>query len=83
MQKCGRDDCPLDLPPAYPGSNGPVIKGTTVELLAKCQLISKGRIKVFICNRNEQKYICISALAYKKRSNQKVVQVNQSQNEIL
>ena len=39
--------------------------------LTKGQLISKGLFKVFICTKNEQKYFCISALAYKKRSNQK------------
>ena len=38
---------------------------------SKGQLISKGLFKVFICTKNEQKYFCISALAYKKRSNQK------------
>ena len=38
---------------------------------AKGQLISKGLFKVFICIKNEQKYFCISALAYKKRSNKK------------
>ena len=38
---------------------------------AKGQLISKGLFKGFICTKNEQKYFCISALAYKKRSNQK------------
>jgi hypothetical protein len=38
---------------------------------AKGQLISKGLFKVFNCAKNKQKYFCISALAYKKRSNQK------------
>ena len=39
---------------------------------AKGELILKGLFKVFICSKkNEQKYFCISALAYKKRSNQK------------
>ena len=37
----------------------------------KGQLISKGLFIVFICTKNEQKYFCVSALASKKRSNQK------------
>ena len=37
---------------------------------AKGQLISKGLFKVYICTKNERKYFCIPALAYKKRSNE-------------
>ena len=43
------------------GSDDPVVSA------AKGQLISK----VLICTKNERKYFGISALAYKKRSNQK------------
>ena len=39
--------------------------------VAKGQLISKGPFKDPFAPKNEQKYFCISALASKKRSNQK------------
>ena len=42
-----------------------------VYVYIKGDLISKGLFKVFICTKKEQKYFCISALASKKRSNQK------------
>jgi hypothetical protein len=42
-------------------------------ILVKGQLIWKGLYKVFICTKNEQKYFCISALAYKKGPIKKVV----------
>ena len=35
------------------------------------QLILKGLFRVFICTKIEQKYFCISALIYIKRSIQK------------
>ena len=41
------------------------------EGLAKGQLISKGLLKFSFAPKNGQKYFCISALAYKKWSNQK------------
>ena len=37
----------------------------------KGQLVSKGLYKFAFAPKNEQKYFCTSALAYKKRSNQK------------
>ena len=37
----------------------------------KRQLISKGLFKIFICTKKRTKIFCISALASKKRSNQK------------
>ena len=39
--------------------------------VGKGQLISKGLFKISFAPKNERKYFCISALAYKKRSNQK------------
>ena len=38
---------------------------TTINYNTKGQLISKGLVKVFICTKNERKYLCISALASK------------------
>ena len=37
------------------------------------QLVSKGLYKFAFAPKNEQKYFCTSALAYKKRSNQKSI----------
>ena len=39
--------------------------------MPKCQLISKDFLKFSFAPKNERKYFCISALASKKRSNQK------------
>ena len=46
-------------------------KKITTNIPHKGQLISKGLFKGFICTKNKRKYFCISALAYKKSSNQK------------
>ena len=50
------------------------IHGSEGEVLysAKGQLISKELIKVFICTKKRTIFFCISALASKKRSNQKI-----------
>ena len=44
---------------------------TVVSTSTKGQLISKGLFKFSFAPKNEQIYFCISALASKKRSNQK------------
>ena len=42
-----------------------------IKKMKDCQLISKGLLKFSFAPKNGQKYFCISALAYKKGSNQK------------